>query len=195
MDFCFVFKISVFKVLFLNFISDISVTDIDSCFHPFTFQSFGCPFSIFEAYCLRISSWVFHVFHGLSVILSFHCLPFSLKFAPNFLILLTENKLKFWLHSSLFPICLSSSLVHFMNVSEYLTRGTTWVFIPLMRFLLYIFVYSFILEIIIIIIIISHFRIFHTRDSQWFLTGVWVTANLLNYQELFSVFWSISIEL
>ena len=36
----------------------------------------------------------------------------------------------------LWSICLSSYLVHYKNGPEYLTRGTTQVFIPLIRFLL-----------------------------------------------------------
>ena len=35
----------------------------------------------------------------------------------------------------LWSICLSSSLVHFKNCPEHLTRGTALLFIPLMRFL------------------------------------------------------------
>ena len=50
-------------------------------------------------------------------------------------------------------ICLSSSLVHFKNGPEYLTRGTVQVFIPLISFLLYILVSS---SFIIITIIITH---------------------------------------
>ena len=42
----------------------------------------------------------------------------------------------------LWLICLSSSLVHFKNGLEYLTRGTAQVFIPLIRFLLHSFVSS-----------------------------------------------------
>ena len=42
----------------------------------------------------------------------------------------------------LWSICLSSSLVHFRNGREYLTRGTAEVFIPLMRFLQESFVSS-----------------------------------------------------
>ena len=42
----------------------------------------------------------------------------------------------------LWSICLSSSLVHFKNGSEYLTRSTAQVFIPLIRFLLHSFVSS-----------------------------------------------------
>ena len=40
----------------------------------------------------------------------------------------------------LLSICSSSSLIHFKNASECITRGTAQVFIPLMRFLLYILV-------------------------------------------------------
>ena len=43
---------------------------------------------------------------------------------------------------NLWPICLSSSLVHFKNDPEYLMKGTTLVFIPLISFLLYSFVLS-----------------------------------------------------
>ena len=42
----------------------------------------------------------------------------------------------------LLSICLRSSLVHSKNASEYLTRGTAQVFIPLIRFLLHSFVSS-----------------------------------------------------
>ena len=42
----------------------------------------------------------------------------------------------------LWSICLSSSLVHFKSVPEYLTRGTAQVFVPLIRFLLHSFVSS-----------------------------------------------------
>ena len=37
---------------------------------------------------------------------------------------------------------------------------------------------------------ITHLRVFHTGICQWFLVGVWVTASLLEYPRLFSVFWS-----
>ena len=40
----------------------------------------------------------------------------------------------------LWSMCLSSSLVHFKNSLEYLTRSTAQVFIPLIRFLLHSFV-------------------------------------------------------
>ena len=46
-------------------------------------------------------------------------------------------------------ICLSSFLVHLRKGSEYLTRGTAWVFIPLIRFRLE----SFVLSSVVIIII------------------------------------------
>ena len=42
----------------------------------------------------------------------------------------------------LWSICSSSSLVHFKNCPEYVTRGTTQVFIHLIRFLQYSFVSS-----------------------------------------------------
>ena len=42
----------------------------------------------------------------------------------------------------LWSICFSSSFVHFKNVTEYLTRGTAQVFIPLIRFLPHSFVWS-----------------------------------------------------
>ena len=35
-------------------------------------------------------------------------------------------------------------------------------------------------------------RVFHISLSWWFLTGVWVTENLLKSPGLFSVFWPIS---
>ena len=41
-------------------------------------------------------------------------------------------------------------------------------------------------------IICSPLRVFHTSDSWWFLTGVWVTS-FLKSPGLFSVFWPISI--
>ena len=43
---------------------------------------------------------------------------------------------------ALLSICLSSSLLHFKNVPEYLTRRTAQVLIPLIRFLLYSFISS-----------------------------------------------------
>ena len=42
----------------------------------------------------------------------------------------------------IWPICLSSSLIHFKNGPEYLMRSTAQVFIPLIRFLLDSFVSS-----------------------------------------------------
>ena len=42
----------------------------------------------------------------------------------------------------LWSICLSSSLNHFKNGPKYLTKGTSQVFIPLIRFLVYSFVLS-----------------------------------------------------
>ena len=35
-------------------------------------------------------------------------------------------------------------------------------------------------------------RVFHSSVSWWSSTGVWVTASLLKFPGLFSVFWSIS---
>ena len=51
---------------------------------------------------------------------------------------------------------------------------------------------TFIVIIIIIIIISSLLRFFHTSVSYWFLTRVWLTASLLKFLGLFSVFWPIS---
>ena len=50
-------------------------------------------------------------------------------------------------------------------------------------------------ESVSLFIIIYSFRVFHISDIWWFLTGVWVTANLLKSPGLFSVFWSFSIML
>ena len=64
----------------------------------------------------------------------------------------------------LWSICWSSSLAHFKNGPEYLTRGTAQVFISLMRFLLYSLIlsgflvllrYSFLIFSFVIIIIID----------------------------------------
>ena len=41
----------------------------------------------------------------------------------------------------------------------------------------------------------SLIRTFHISISQWFFTGVWVTASLLKSPGLFSVFWPFSIML
>ena len=46
----------------------------------------------------------------------------------------------------LWSICLSSSLVHFKNGPEYLTRDTAQVFIPLIRFMSYRFILSCFLD-------------------------------------------------
>ena len=48
------------------------------------------------------------------------------------------------------------------------------------------------LIIIIIIMIIYSLRIFHSRISWWFPTGVWVTASLLKSPGLVLVFWPSS---
>ena len=125
----------------------------------------------------------------------------------------------------LWSICLSSSLVHFKNGPEYLTRSSAKVFISLIRFLLYILISSIFLallrypflifscistclmgsvsnipkylyvSVIIIIIIIYCLRVFHISISWWFFTGVWVTASLLKSPGLFSVFWPFSVML
>ena len=38
-----------------------------------------------------------------------------------------------------------------------------------------------------------HLRVFHTNVNWWFSIGFWVTASLLNFLELFLVFWPISV--
>ena len=37
-----------------------------------------------------------------------------------------------------------------------------------------------------------YLRVFHTRSSWWYFSGVWVTASFLKCPGLFSVFWPIS---
>ena len=84
-------------------------------------------------------------------------------------------------------ICWSSSLIHFKNSPEYLTRGTAQVFISLLRLLLCSLVLSsflvfwgilllnfFHLHMFIIIIIISICIFFYTRSNLIFFTVVWV---------------------
>ena len=44
-----------------------------------------------------------------------------------------------------------------------------------------------------IIIIICSVRVFHINFSWWFFPGVCVTANLLKYPRLFSIFWPFSV--
>ena len=44
-------------------------------------------------------------------------------------------------------------------------------------------------------LLFSPFRVCHIDVCRWFLTGVWVTANLLKSPELFSVFQPISVML
>ena len=61
----------------------------------------------------------------------------------------------------------------------------------------YIYVYFFLISIVVhetIKIYYYYFslsRVFQTSDSWWFSTGVWMTASLLRFSELFKVFWPI----
>ena len=66
-------------------------------------------------------------------------------------------------------ICLSSSLVHFKNGPEYLTRGTAQVFIPLTRFLLWNFVSNNFLALLrySFLIFFFRFRLFDGVSFQY----------------------------
>ena len=46
-----------------------------------------------------------------------------------------------------------------------------------------------------LLFLFTPFWVFYINISQWFLTGVWVTASFLKSPRLFSVFWPISIML
>ena len=88
----------------------------------------------------------------------------------------------------LFSICWSSSLVHFKNGPEYLTRGTEHVFIPLMRFLLRSLLSSSSEE-IFFLIFFFHLRMFDGVRFQYssicefhFLQAFWF---LLDFVVLF----------
>ena len=98
----------------------------------------------------------------------------------------------------LWSICLSSSIVHLKNGSEYLTRRTAQAFFPLMRFLLqslvswrfficlrYTFLFfSFISTCLMILLLLLFYtlQIFHTSFNKS------VTASLLSSSKLFKVF-------
>ena len=69
-----------------------------------------------------------------------------------------------WSQVFFWSICLSSSLVHFKNGPEYLTRGTAQVFVPLIRFLLHSFVSSSFLVLLIYCFLIFFFH-FHLFDG------------------------------
>ena len=70
----------------------------------------------------------------------------------------------------LWSICLSSSLVHFKNGPEFLTGRTAQIFIPLIRFLLWIFVSSNFLVVLryTFLIFFFHFLLFDGVSFQYF---------------------------
>ena len=108
-------------------------------------------------------------------------------------------------------ICLNSSFTHFKNGPGYLTRRTTLVFIPLMKFLLQILIsrsflvharYFFLIFFIsaclmesassipkLLLLLFTSWEFFTSIFSWWFFTVVWVTASFLKSPGLFSVFW------
>ena len=65
----------------------------------------------------------------------------------------------------IWSICWSSSLVHFKNSPKYLSRGTTQVLIPLIRFLLC----SLVLSSILILMSYSFFFFFLSPQHVWWL--------------------------
>ena len=82
----------------------------------------------------------------------------------------------------LWSICLSSSQVHFKNDPEYLTRGTTWVFITLIRILLYILtrvVFWFSEILFLKFFLWSPLQIFPSISIFPFLRGFWFFLGLV----------------
>ena len=89
----------------------------------------------------------------------------------------------------LWSICWSSFLVRFKNGPEYLTRGKTHVFIPLMIFMRCSLVStSFSFSYYYFYFYFTPLRVFHISVSRWSFIGVWVTASHLKSSGPFSVF-------
>ena len=140
-----------------------------------------------------IITFMFHSFFNYlarSIYLSFFLLSFNFTLwsagptrstIVQVLFFFVVDFYKVWSSGRDYVICLHLKIPEEL---EHLTlQNRFWVvhepFVSMVNF--------FILE----IIIITLSRVFHTSIKRWFLTGIWVTANLFKSPELFSVFWLI----
>ena len=89
----------------------------------------------------------------------------------------------FFIHFSIYQFCLFSYFVYFLHFKFFL------IFVNFFYFIL------FYLFINIVIIILPFWDFFYTSISWCLLIGFWVTATLLKFPGLFSVFWLILIML